>query len=117
MIGRCNFMCTGLELTPDNFYKILKKAGIKDWSTIVSGLKVDVDPNSLVRKLVSFVPDRLLPWKPASVHTEILAKWPKPQSWEELARVIEDSKDGPVIAQKTREMSGSGMIHKAIWSR
>ena len=42
------------------------------------------------------------------IFEEILKKWPKPHSWEDLARTAEDSKYGLKVAQKIRELPGSG---------
>ena len=75
---------------------------------IVSGLKLD--PNWVIK---TYHRVRNYVWK-ADVQAQILEKWPNPQSWEELARVINDSKElGPEIAQKTRELSGSGRYTNA----
>ena len=100
-----------MELNRDSLFKVLKDAGIKDWRIIVTVLKLD--PNWAIRmaqKLVDFF------WNPDPIHKQILDKWPEPQSWEELARAINDSEDlktGPEIAQKTRQLSGSGRLCNA----
>ena len=105
------YIYTGLELNKDNLFKVLTAAGIKDWNIIVSGLKIDP---SWAKKLAQSL--KSLFWAADPIHATILAKWPPPHSWEELAGVINDSEDlkcdgqktGPEIAQKVRQLSGSG---------
>ena len=96
-------------------FKVLSRAGIENnWNIIVSGLDLD---ESFVLKVIHTVAR----WfgKAESIHAQILENWPSPQSWEELARVIDVSKNlkhgqksrqlsGPEIAQETRQLSGSG---------
>ena len=99
------YLYTGLELNGANLNKVVTDAGIKDkdnWKIIVSGLKLDPSWTQLFLNLFR---------KSETIYGKIIQEWPEPQSWEELARVINDSKDlkhGPEIAQKTRQLSGSG---------
>ena len=85
-------------------FKVLKGAGIKDLNDIAKEL---TENKHWIIKVATKLKDFLLRPNPTEVTVEILKKWPEPQSWEELARVIENQISFE-IAQKTRELSESG---------
>ena len=92
--------------------KVLTTVGIQDWNIIVSGLKLDP---YWAKKVAQQLASIHVFQRAGPVCAQILDKWPNPHSWEELARVINDSEDlrrgqqtGPEIAQTTRQLSGSG---------
>lgn len=97
---------TGLELKSESMYEVLTKAGIKDWNGIARELKLD--EGWMERMMTKLNSINIFKKKkaPTDVVNDLLMKWPKPRSWEELARVIENISFE--IAQKTRELSESG---------
>ena len=103
------FIHAGLKLNPDSMLKVLTEAGIKDWNDIVRGLKLEA---GWIEKLATSFVNLFTRRNPTAVTKELLQKWPEPQSWEELARVIENIANKKIerfeIAQKTRELSESG---------